>query len=77
MEVRVQGQEVISSVQPHEDDVWSQHLNSALDEFNQALGVLLNTVTIGECVVPHSPTGPRVLCSDLGKRFAVHISNPR
>jgi hypothetical protein len=77
VEVRVGSREVIRSVQPHEDDVWSQHLSLIMDELNQALGALLNTVTVGECVIPHSPTGPRVLCSDPCERFAVHVSNPR
>jgi hypothetical protein len=77
VKVRVGSWEVIRSVQPHEDDVWSQHLSLIMDELNQALGALLNTVTVGECVIPHSPTGPRVLCSDPCERFAVHVSNPR
>jgi len=77
VEVRVGSWEVTRSVQPYEDDVGSQHLSLIMDEFDQALGALLNAVTVREFVVPHSPTRPRVPCSDLGEHFGVHILNPR
>jgi len=47
VEVRVGSWDVTRSVQPHEDDIWSQHLSPLMDEFDQTLGPFLNAVTIG------------------------------